>query len=84
MVPGRDDPAATARWRDTVRIDTASLCASDQSVLPEGSERKLRQARAHADPRSDQFRGDHSRTLGGSLLGWKPAWRAAAFQTDAW
>ena len=79
MAPERNDPAAASRCRDPRGTDTAALCAPDQSLLPEGSERELRQARADADTRFDQFRGDNARTLGGSVLGREPARWAAAF-----
>ena len=41
--------------------DPAAPRPPDQSLLPEGPERELRQARAHADARPDEFRGDDAR-----------------------
>jgi hypothetical protein len=51
--------------------------------LPEGPQRELRKACAHADACSDQFRRDHATTLAASVLGREPARWASAVCADA-
>ncbi len=51
----------------------AALRADDQPVLPEGSARELRQARAHSHARTLEHRRHNARALGSEVLGREPA-----------
>src|SRR6516225_5051364 len=70
--PARDGGGAGPRSEGPPRPDRAALRAPPQPVLPQGPERVVRQARAHADAGVDEPRRDDSFPLAPALLGREP------------
>ena len=68
-IPEEMQRAAPARPRHAHGSAAAALRAPDQSVLPQGPARQLRQARAHADAGADEHRRRDAARLGRRATG---------------
>src|ERR1700732_3705196 len=77
------DTSAASRTRVFRTGHKAAVRTADQSLLSKRPECELRQTCAYSDPGPDQLRGDHSATLGGPILGRKPARRTASLSAHA-